>query len=151
MYGKTVLTPRLLSCMRDDDLDLSKSYKVTPSYPWMNCVLDLKHRVECFLATSFNYAQLNYYRNGSDYIGYHSDSEVRDGDVVASISLGGIRRFQTRHKEYDKYPDMPVINLDMGHGSLLIMGGDYQNYWKHGVPKQNGALPRINITFRVAK
>src|SRR5579872_4459664 len=34
MYGKSIPTPRLLYCMRDDDFDVTQSYKVTGSMPW---------------------------------------------------------------------------------------------------------------------
>ena len=37
-------------------------------------------------------------------------------------------------------------------GSLLLMAGETQEYWKHGLPKMlRVKAPRINITFRLMK
>jgi len=36
-------------------------------------------------------------------------------------------------------------------GSLIVMDGKTQNYWKHSIPKEMKILtPRINLTFRQA-
>lgn len=74
MYGKTIPTPRLLSCV--SDTDISKSYKVTPYYPYTEEVRKLKEKLEKHCGCEFEYAQMNYYRDGQDYIGFHCDSEV---------------------------------------------------------------------------
>ena len=38
---------------------------------------------------------------------------------------------------------------DLGNGSLLIMEGNTQRFWKHQVPKSKRiAEPRLNLTFR---
>jgi alkylated DNA repair dioxygenase AlkB len=74
MYGKTIPTPRLLSCV--SDVDISKSYKVTPYYPFTEEVQKLKEKLEEHCGAEFTYAQMNYYRDGNDYIGFHCDSEV---------------------------------------------------------------------------
>ena len=97
-----------------------------------------------------NYAQLNYYRDGQDYIGWHSDSEVEKGDLIASISLGAERKFSLRHKDYKTNDDIPKYNFKLGNGSLLIMDYNTANkYWKHCLPKmKNISDGRINITFR---
>jgi alkylated DNA repair dioxygenase AlkB len=37
----------------------------------------------------------------------------------------------------------------LSHGSLLIMSGTTQRYWKHEIPKEpNIKEGRINLTFR---
>lgn len=74
MYGKTIPTPRLLSCV--SDTDISKSYKVTPYEPFTEEVKKLKEKLEKHCGCEFTYAQMNYYRSGADYIGFHCDSEV---------------------------------------------------------------------------
>jgi len=41
------------------------------------------------------------------------------------------------------------FRLKLASGSLLLMQGDTQANYKHGIPRQSAALgPRINLTFR---
>jgi alkylated DNA repair dioxygenase AlkB len=95
---------------------------------------------------SFNSVLLNFYRDGNDSIGYHTDAEPELGvnPVIASVSLGAVRQFVMKHiKTGEK------LKLDLAHGSLLVMGGTCQHHWVHGVPKTKAAVgPRINLTFR---
>jgi alkylated DNA repair dioxygenase AlkB len=84
-------------------------------------------------------------------MGMHSDDEVELGEqpVIASLTLGAKRNFILRHK-YRK--DIDSVRLALGSGNLLIMKGDTQACWKHGIPKQrNTCGPRLNLTFRTIK
>lgn len=149
MYGKAVQTPRLLYCMRDKDFDVTKVYKVTESMEWTKNMLKLKKLVEKKTNKTYSYAQLNYYRTGDDYIGYHTDSEVQDGDVIASISLGASRKFTFRQIDY-KENDSDIYVMDLDGGSLILMN-EYaaKKRWKHELPKMKNIQDvRINITFR---
>ena len=149
MFGKSVKTPRMLYAMRDKDLDISKSYSVTGSMEWLPSVELLKKRVEKATGKPITYCQLNYYRDGNDYIGYHTDSEIADGDIIASISLGATRKFVLRHKEYKTKPDIKKYNFNLENGSLFIMNDNAgKHYWKHALLKMKNVGPRINITFR---
>jgi alkylated DNA repair dioxygenase AlkB len=39
--------------------------------------------------------------------------------------------------------------VTLEHGSLLLMKGTTQHFWKHQIPKTSKPiLPRINMTFR---
>jgi hypothetical protein len=41
------------------------------------------------------------------------------------------------------------VAIDLESGSLLIMEGDTQRFWRHQVPKTRRATePRVNLTFR---
>lgn len=149
MYGHAVKTPRLLYCMRDKDFDVTKVYKVTESMVWTKNMLKLKKMVEKKTNKKYSYAQLNYYRTGDDYIGYHTDSEVQDGDVIASISLGATRKFTFRQIDY-KDNDSDIYVMDLEGGSLILMN-EYaaKKRWKHELPKMKDVEDvRINITFR---
>jgi len=145
MYGKEVLTPRLLWAMRDDNSKISKQYKVSDSSIWTEKVKQVKELIESKIERQLTYAQLNYYRNGNDYIGWHSDRELMEGDIIASLSLGTARRFLLRSKS-----DNTKYEFVLKPGSLLIMNYACANTeFKHTVPKEknlNG--DRINITFR---
>jgi alkylated DNA repair dioxygenase AlkB len=42
------------------------------------------------------------------------------------------------------------LSFDLGHGDILIMGGQTQKFWQHKVPKTSKKVDsRINLTFRV--
>jgi alkylated DNA repair dioxygenase AlkB len=91
---------------------------------------------------------LNLYRDGDDSMGWHSDDEPELGErpVIASLSLGATRRFRMRHR---RRKDLEPVAIDLESGSLLIMQGDTQRFWKHQVPKTRRTVePRINLTFR---
>jgi alkylated DNA repair dioxygenase AlkB len=149
MFGKPIKTPRLLYAMRDLDYDVDSSYSVTDSMVWTPLVEKLRDKVREYTGLNMMYAQLNYYRDGSDYIGYHADKEVAKGDIIVSISLGATRRFVLRRKDYKKSENRIKYEFNLEGGSLLIMNeGAAKTYWKHALPKMKGVGPRINITFR---
>jgi alkylated DNA repair dioxygenase AlkB len=109
---------------------------------------EIKARCEDFAQAPFNSVLLNYYRNGQDSMGWHQDNEPELGahPVIASVSFGATRRFQLRHK---KRRDLDTITLELAPGSLLLMRGTTQHYWKHQVPKTTQSIgARINLTFR---
>lgn len=148
MYGKEVKTPRLLWAMKDKDFDIEDSYNVTGSSIWSKEVKKIKKKVEKIINKKIKYAQINYYRNGDDYIGWHTDSEVIEGDLIASLSLGATRKFQ--FMSVDKN-NTNKYEIDLNNGSLIVF--DYnaaKKDWKHRVPKQSKIEEgRINVTFRL--
>ncbi len=148
MFGKDVKTPRLLWAMRDDDFDIEKSYTVTGSSIWSKEMEKLKTKVEKIIKKKIKYAQINYYRNGNDYIGWHTDSEVVEGDLIASISIGATRKFQFRSIDKD---NKEKYQINLTNGSLIVF--DYsaaKKDWKHRIPKEPKVEEgRINITFRL--
>lgn len=93
-----------------------------------------------------NSCLVNYYRNGNDYIGWHSDDEQKTyiTNPIYSISLGDERVFQLRNKTTETITDIPLPD-----GSLLIMyGSELQIKYSHRVAKCKSDKPRINLTFR---
>jgi alkylated DNA repair dioxygenase AlkB len=78
----------------------------------------------------------------------HSDNEPELGPqpIIASLSLGAERVFVMKHKTER---NLPSVRLRLASGSLLLMKGETQHHWRHGVPKQSRPCgPRINLTFR---
>ena len=91
---------------------------------------------------------LNLYRDESDSMGWHSDDEPELGPnpVIASVSFGAERTFQFKHKDHADLRQ----SITLTSGSLLLMRGETQHYWKHRIPKSKQTYgPRINLTFRV--
>ncbi|MEE2803799.1 MAG: alpha-ketoglutarate-dependent dioxygenase AlkB [Pseudomonadota bacterium] len=148
IYGKQVLSPRLAAWYGDHGAVYRYSGLVNCPLPWLMPLLTLRRRLYREWHWNPNAVLLNYYRDGRDSMGWHSDDEAELGrqPAVASISVGATRRFLIRHRR-DK--NSPVYQLDLEHGSLLFMSGTTQRYWRHSVPKTTTVIgPRINLTFR---
>lgn len=115
--------------------------------PWLGELLQAKAVAERCAGIGFNSVLANLYRDGRDSVGWHADDEPAMGGapVIASISLGAVRRFQLRHKAA---PELAVA-LDLPHGSCLVMAGATQRCWRHRLAKTARPVgPRINLTFR---
>jgi alkylated DNA repair dioxygenase AlkB len=111
-------------------------------------LIDIKNRVEKVAGASFNSVLLNYYRHHRDSMGLHSDDEPELGrqPIIASVSLGEERTFILKHKTRR---ELKIVRLKLASGSLLLMKGDTQHCWKHGIDKEKGPCgPRVNLTFR---
>lgn len=148
IYGKTHLQPRLTAWYGNKESSYSYSGIIMEPRPWNQTLLNLKARIESLLGQDFNSVLLNYYRDHRDSMGMHSDDEPELGKqpVIASLSLGEERTLLLRHK-YRK--DLSTIKLSLTSGSLLVMKGSTQSYWKHGIGKQKQPCgSRLNLTFR---
>lgn len=149
IFGKEVDLPRLTAWYGDE----GKSYKysgitMNPN-AWTPALLSIKKKIETVVELKFNSVLANLYRDGKDYVSWHSDDEKELGKnpIIASVSFGATRRFLLRHK---LNKDLETFDLSLNHGSLLIMKGSTQHYWKHQVPKTAKVkTARINLTFRV--
>ena len=109
---------------------------------------EIRERVEREGGQRVNGVLLNYYRDGQDSMGWHSDDEpeLRRDPLVASLSLGGSRRFDLRRKGQTRI----AHSLELTHGSLLVMRGATQHHWQHQVAKtRRSCMPRLNLTFRL--
>ena len=77
-------------------------------------------------------------------MGMHADNEPGTGNVIGSLSLGATRTFRIRHNRTKE-----TRTFQVGNGTLIIMAGTMQQFWKHEVPKaQENVGERINLTFR---
>lgn len=145
MYGKMVDEPRL-SSWHSDGQSYTYSGRERLPQPWTPLLRNIREQCEQHTDHTFNGVLVNYYRDGSDHLGWHSDDELVNGPepLIASISLGAERRFDLRHRETRE-----VVSTSLGHGSLLVMSGFSQRCWEHRIPKMTRiADARINLTFR---
>ncbi len=146
MYGKTMLQPRLVAWFGDAGMNYSYSGTTMHPQPWLPTLVGLKAECERLAGVRFNSALANLYRDGQDSVAWHADDEPELGvdPVIASLSLGDVRRFRLRHTD-----TRDVVSIDLPTGSVVVMSGRCQAEWMHEVPKtkrQVGA--RINLTFR---
>ena len=148
LFGKTHPTPRLTAWHGDTHCVYKYSGVVNQPFPWTPSLLTIKTRIESLSnGATFNCVLLNFYRDGSDKMGWHSDDEKELGPnpSIASVSFGATRRFDFKHKTeaHNKF------SIQLESGSLLLMQGDMQHHWLHQIPAQKRIQePRINLTFR---
>lgn len=148
LWGKTYKQPRLIAWVGDAGKAYRYSGLTLEPLPWTHLLADLRRRVEEAASTRFNSVLLNYYRDQQDSMGLHSDDEPELGPqpVIASLSLGATRPllFKSRID-----PAAKPMRIMLESGSLLLMRGDTQRNYKHGIAKQRRVIgPRINLTFR---
>ena len=148
MWGRQIVTKKRIAWYADE----GKSYTYSGStfYPvqWDEVLLEIKKQVEQHIRFQFNSVLLNEYKSGEVGMGWHSDDEKELGidPIIASLSFGANRDFIFKHKT-DK--SFEKIKIHLRSGSLLLMSGSTQHYWKHSLPKRLKVRePRINLTFR---
>jgi alkylated DNA repair dioxygenase AlkB len=149
IFGKAVLIPRQQVWMGDPHCSYKYSGVLFEPEPWHPLVWQLTDQVNQLCQTRFNSVLLNWYADGQQHMGWHSDDEPELGNnpQIASLSLGQQRFFDLKHKNLGTQ-----LKLGLGHGSLLLMAGQCQQYWQHRVPKMAAATEgRINLTFREIK
>ncbi|HEY3912198.1 MAG TPA: alpha-ketoglutarate-dependent dioxygenase AlkB [Stellaceae bacterium] len=148
VWGKKMVQPRLIAWYGDAGRSYAYSGIQLHPMPWTLSLLDIKTRIERAVASPFNSVLLNYYRDNQDSMGFHSDDEPELGErpVIGSLSLGEERVFIMKHKTSKA---VRPVHLRLASGSVLLMRGDTQRHWKHGILKETrhcGA--RVNLTFR---
>lgn len=150
MYGKAIEVPRLVAWYGDPGKKYRYSSVDHIAEPWTSSLLDLKLQVENTVTANFNSVLLNLYRDGNDSVAWHSDDEPELGNepLIASVSLGAERIFQFRRKNNPSNK----LEINLPHGSLLLMSGSSQSDWVHQIPKRRRITEaRINLTFRQIK
>lgn len=147
VWGKRHLQPRLVAWFGDEGRSYSYSGIHLEPLPWTALLLELREKVQELSSNTFNSVLLNYYRDGSDSMGFHSDDERELGNrpTIASLSFGSERTF-TMKSVAGSSPD---IKIRLPSSSLLLMKDDTQKNWKHGIQKSSTPMgPRVNLTFR---
>lgn len=153
--GREIKIPRLLAWF--GDVPYAYSGLAHPARPMPAELTALKQKIEETLAQQglnvvFNSVLLNYYRDGQDSIGMHADDETQLGPepVIASLSLGATRTFKMAYVGHTAgMAKRAKREYALTSGALLVMKGLTQQEWRHGIPKEPGAGPRINLTFRL--
>jgi alkylated DNA repair dioxygenase AlkB len=139
--------PRLTAWYGDPGRTYTYSSITMEPAPWTEPLLEIKARIEQVSETGFNTVLLNLYRDGRDAVGWHTDDEPELGEmpVIGSVSFGGARTFRLRHRKRKELQ----VELELTHGSCLLMRGPTQRFWRHQVPRTEDRVePRINLTFR---
>jgi alkylated DNA repair dioxygenase AlkB len=144
VFGKRHLQPRLTAW--HGDAAYTYSGLTLAPLPFSPLLQAIRSVVESVTGHRYNSVLLNYYRDGRDSMGMHSDDEPELGPTpaIASLSFGATRTFILRHKQTGQ-----TVKLDLHDGSLLLMAGALQRNWLHGINKTaRPVAPRLNLTFR---
>ena len=146
MFGKLVSTRRKVAWVGDRNCAYTYSGVKKHAQPWTSELLAIKCQLEELAKSDFNSCLLNFYHDGADGMGWHSDDEkeLDTQSPIASLSLGSTRKFSFKHKK-----DKLVAPLFLENGSVLIMHSPTQQFWQHALLKTKTIhTPRINLTFR---
>jgi alkylated DNA repair dioxygenase AlkB len=148
LFGKQIMQPRLIAWHADQGVNLRYSGSSMDAHPFTPTLLIIKNRIERLTGMQANGVLANLYRNGADSMGWHADDERELGPspVIPSLSFGAERLFRFRHKTDNS---LGVYSLRLSSGSMLLMQGQTQQFYKHELPKTKAPIgPRINLTFR---
>lgn len=151
LFGRRMLQPRLVAWYGEPDAVYRYSGSTLEPLPWHPLLLRLKHRLQERVGFCFNSVLANAYRDGNDSMGWHSDDEKELGrePVIASLSLGASRRFLLRPRNREAQPAARQ-ELQLAHGSLLLMKGESQQRFQHSLPRTRRPVGlRINLTYRL--
>ena len=147
LYGRSIAVPRLVAWYGDADAHYRYSGFTHEPLAWTPLLADIRQRVQQQVGQRLNGVLLNYYRDGQDAMGWHSDDERELGQqpLVVSLNLGATRRFDFRRKGTSGIE----YSISLEHGSLLVMSGLTQHYWQHQIARTRKVrAPRLNLTFR---
>lgn len=169
MYGRRVSVPRLTAWYGDSGLNYRYSGLDHIAHGWLDSLAGMRDQLSEQFGQPFNFVLLNRYRDGRDYMGWHSDDEASVQGGIASVSLGRSRRFSVRTKApagkaQEGAKPGPISSTMLASGSLLFMPAGFQQRYLHALPKTSDSalrsanaignvaerLPaeRLNLTFR---
>ena len=134
IFGKSIKIPRKNKLFSIDNSSYTYSGQTMHAnnlneYPILLKIFNLFNR-----KTGYNYNAIlvNWYKDGSEYIGKHSDDEngldVENG--IWSLSFGSARNFNIHKKNTNKLLKKIVLE----DGDLIGMCGNFQKELKHSLP-----------------
>lgn len=148
IIDQTIPIPRLHAWLCDYPQDYVWSGLRMKAVEIPKFMSELLARLRESSGIDFNSCLANLYRHQQDSVDWHADDEVLLGDKpqIASISLGEERQFQIRSKSKSVRTS---LKLDLNHGDLVLMLGEFQRYYEHRLIKsKHPCRARINLSFR---
>ena len=146
IFGRLISTRRKVAWIGDPKCTYTYSGVKKQPQSWTPELLIIKRQLEELAQAEFNSCLLNFYHDGADGMGWHSDDEkeLDAQSPIASLSLGSTRKFSFKCKK-----DKSTTSLFLENGSALIMHAPTQQFWQHALLKTKTIhTPRINLTFR---
>lgn len=92
-----------------------------------------------------NSCLINKYNDGNNFIAPHRDSEISFGanPTIVVLSIG-----ENRSLYFDENDTKNTFSFKLMSGSVLIMSGSSQRYYKHYIKKDDTVNVRYSLTFR---
>lgn len=149
IFGKNIDIPRRHQTF---GVDYKFNGSIQSIQPLNDLMIEIRDKIITHFNANFdvegvpNSCLVNWYENGDEYIGYHSDDErvLVEGKPIYIVSLGAERIFKMKSKE-----DNSVVDFVLENGSLFVMTGTTQKTHKHSIPKTKKVKDiRISLTFR---
>lgn len=114
---------------------------------WTPISVIIKEHIEKLMAQKLNHALVQYYRNGKDFIGEHSDKtlDILIGSNIFNYSLGAARTMILKHKTQEGLKQ----RFKLPHNSLFVLGWKTNREWLHSI-KQDNRLDRDKDTDELA-
>jgi alkylated DNA repair dioxygenase AlkB len=151
MSSQQTLVPRLIAIQGEITNGYSPLYRhpadeqpvLKPFTPTTKLILDKLNKM---LNLNMNHVLIQFYRNGEDNIGEHSDKtlDILKFSPIVNYTIGETRTLRlrnknTKQKEY----------IELKDNSLFILGPETNKKWLHGI-KSNSLIKdsRISFTFR---
>lgn len=146
IFGKAANQHRSVGFFSNDTIGYQYSGALVQSQPLTPALTILLSNINEIFQSFYNGILVNYYCNGQDYIGAHSDDEKSLGPLgVISLSYGATRKFRIR----DRLTKNIVMDIPVTTGTLIQMGGNFQKEFLHEVPIEKKIREgRYSFTFR---
>ncbi len=140
VFGKSHRIPRRQCYLGQSGCDYRYSGLLLAPEPLSSELQQLTAQLNQFGQWQFNALLANYYRDGSERMGWHRDNEPELGATpdLAIVSLGAARTLRLR------WQPGPSVGVSLAPGSLLwLPAGVYHSLGRCKLDK-----PRISLTFR---
>ena len=147
LFGKVVHQQRSVGFFSDESIGYKYSNKLMKSQKLTYSLKNLLNYVNNKFNSKYNGILVNYYQNGEEYIGKHSDSEDNLDLTygVVSMSFGASRKFRIRNK----LDSNKILDLITKNNKMITMTGLFQNDFTHEVPVEKKIKDsRFSLTFR---
>jgi alkylated DNA repair dioxygenase AlkB len=147
IYGKTAHQRRSVGFFSDESIGYKYSGQLMTSTNLTPELIYLLQYINEKFNSDYNGILVNYYLNGNEYIGKHSDNEkLLKKDVgVCAISFGAIRKFRIRDKKTNKI----IVDCPTYPNKIIQMCGDFQEEFTHEIPIEKKVKEgRYSFTFR---
>ena len=149
VYGKEVIQRRNVGFFSNDSIGYYYSKKLLKSQPLTDNLKELLDLINNFFSCDFNGILVNKYKDGSDYVGLHTDDEDNLEDIgIVALSIGAERKFRIRDINNGK----KILDVPTKSYHLLQMGGNFQKEFTHEIPVEKKIKDiRFSYTFRKHK
>jgi hypothetical protein len=154
MKHKTGIVPRLISIqyIRNEKNEIPLYRHPVdvhpPIEPMNNIVLHIKKTIEDKYGFYFNHVLVQLYRNGLDHIQQHSDKtlDIVKDSVIVNVSFGVTRKLTLKSKFCDILGNKDIININMTHGSMFVLGANTNRFYTHGIKPDKRPTMLKNLT-----